>query len=266
MPTEAVDAARAQLEAAGGRIRAAELQQAYLQSIVRGGEDGVAMPDDAAALAAILATLGSEMANASTALHEARQAQIALQEDFTDRRQELAIAEERLAQLQPLADALDMWAVTLDLASAETVTIEIDDIDQEAGWRPYYDVHLNSETGNMRVERSVGLSTGHNWEDVRVTLSTADPQRQRAPSQTAPSRASIFEPRPETRAPGGGLMAMDMLSEAEIAAAPVIEPVAIVEDTAALLQIEGLSMSYPYPDPVSTGAGQQRCLSAVWRD
>lgn len=248
---EALEAAQAALEAAASAVRAAELQQAYLQSIVRGGEDGVAMPEDAAALAAILATLGSEMTNAGTALHEARQAQMALQQEMAERRSELTQAQGALAELYPFGGTVDMWAVTLEVETAGTVTVEIDDLD-DAGWQPFYDVHLDSETGAMVFERQIGLFTSRAWDEVAVMLSTADPRRTLTPSSARPSRASIYEPQPISRtASGGGLMQMDMLAESEVAA-PVIEPV-VIEDIGIQPIVEGLSIIYPYPDPVTIG-------------
>jgi len=250
----ALEAAQAEVEAATAAVQAAELQQSYLQSIVRGGTDGVAMPDDAATLTAILATLGSEMARAGDALQEARATQNARREIAAERQTELAEAQRQLAELQPLQGIVDMWAVTLDMDAADSVTVEIDDV-AYAQWQPYYDVHLDSGTGELRLERAIALYTEHAWTDVDVTLSTANPARPLAPRPVLPSLASIFEPQPISRA-GAGLMSLDTLSESEIAAAPVMEPV-VIESRGIGPIVDGLSITYPYPDPISTSADAQ---------
>ena len=240
---EAVDTAEAALEATMGALRAAELQQAYLQSIVQGGEEGVAMPEDAAALADILATLGDEMVRASQALHDARQEQAARQIDLADRQEALALEERVLIALAPFGTEVDLWAVTIEVDEPGIVTIDITDFQEEAAWAPHYDVHLSSESGALRFDRSVGIYSSEAWQDVAVTLSTADPFRRRAPSGTGRSLARIYEPQPLSRT--------SALAEAA-PASPVIEPVVIVEDTAALaFDVDGLSLSYPYPDLVS---------------
>lgn len=246
----AVELAQSTLEAATSDVQAAELQQSYLQSIVEGGSNGVAMPEDAASLTAILATLGTEMANAGATLHQARQAQNQLREALADRQTELATAQAALARLAPLPTVVDMWAVTLDLDQAETVTLEIGDVDHTAGWRPVYDVHLDSETGALRMARSIALRTGGGWNNVALTLSTGDPRRPRAPSGTPPSRASVYDLQPLART-SGGLTQMDAIAEAEIPQAPMVEPV-VVQDAGLGAILDGLSITYAYPSVVST--------------
>ncbi|MEM9756046.1 MAG: DUF4139 domain-containing protein, partial [Pseudomonadota bacterium] len=191
---DALEAATAELVAAGGAVRAAELQQAYLRAIVQGGETGVAMPEDAAALAAILATLGGEMARADAALHEARQAEAELRAGIEDRQQDLEDAERALADLLPFAESVDLWSVVVEVAEPVTATLEVTEFTQ-GGWRPAYEAHLDSETGALVLERHVLISAGGTlpWQDVAVTLSTADPDRRRGASGAWPSLAQVRE-------------------------------------------------------------------------
>lgn len=246
----AYEATRTEIEAAQGAVRAAELQQAYLLAIVSGGGDGVAMPDDAAALAAILATLGSEMTRADLALHTARQDVQALQQILETRADAVEDAERVLNDLQPIAAVSDMWAVELELSDPGPVSLEVVEATR-ATWQPAYDLHLDSETSRLEVERHVNLMVldGLPWTDVAVTLSTADPRRAIGPSGVWPMPARIFEPLPAASLRTMGAMA-EMAMDAE---APMAEPMLIVEDRAEQLIIDGLSISYGLADPVTVG-------------
>ena len=255
---EAVREAEQSWQAAGSALRAAELQQSYLQAIVAGGEDGVAMPDSAEDLATVLATLGAQMEAAQAAQHSAILAQRDLQEVVEDRREELAAARRALADLQPFPEVVDLWSVELVVAEAGPVTLEVVE-SSYALWVPVYDAHLDSETGALLLERQVALQVDGflPWRGVDVTLSTADPGRQRAPSGLSPSRASIYEARPATRTESfsGGLADMSFDS-----AAPMVEPVMVVEDRSAGILVDGLSLSYRMADPVTIASNGQIIL------
>lgn len=254
---DAAAAAQADLQAGAGAVRAAEVQVAYLTALTRGGEGGVGLPDDAQALIAFLTALGTEMARAEAELHAARQAQIARQEEVAARIEALEDARDALDDLQPVGARADLWSVNVRVAEAQEVRFEIRDV-ARAGWSPGYEVSLDSETGAVRLDRHIRLiaDAGLAWQDVAVTLSTADPARGRRPSPVFPSRASIFEPQPLTR----GSISADALSESEVSGlmlpAPV-EPAMIVEDSAAGPLVAGLSITYDYPNPVTIGPSGQ---------
>ena len=262
---EAVREAEQSWQAAGSALRAAELQQAYLQAIVAGGEDGVAMPDSAEDLATVLATLGSQMEAAQAAQHSAILAQRELQEIVEDRREELEAARRALADLQPFPEVVDLWSIEIVVTETGPVTLEVIE-SSYALWTPVYDAHLDSETGALVLERQVALQVDGflPWRDVEVTLSTANPGRQRAPSGLFPSRASIYDARPATRTESfSGGLADTFASEA-----PVAAPAVIVEDTSAGIFVDGLSLSYQMIDPVTVASsGQVICPSVTsrWR-
>ncbi len=126
----------------------------------------------------------------------------------------------------------------------------------DAGWQPLYDMHLERDSGALRIKRGalVRQTTGENWQDVALTLSTARPSEQTQPGQIWPWVPRIVDPeeiRPLARQKGAdALMSM---------AAPAAEMEnAVVADAT----FDGLSVSYSYPAPVdvTTGADHVRLM------
>ncbi len=149
-----------------------------------------------------------------------------------------------------------MIEVSLSAAAETEAEVTVDYLSYGAGWEPSYELHLDSETGALTIERFVALYTSGTarWQDVAMTFSTAEPTRQRRPSAVFPTPARIMEPAPAASdeiarigSPAFGL--------AEMAPAPVIA----AEPRAALL-LDGLSVSYAYATPVSIGPSGEAIL------
>ncbi|MBF9032990.1 mucoidy inhibitor MuiA family protein [Rhodobacterales bacterium HKCCE2091] len=250
---DAVDAARAEVETAAGSVRAAEVQQSYLTSLA--GGDSATLPDDPTALPALLDALGSGMARAAAAVQAARAAQAEAQEALDDRARELAEAERALADLRPFGDSVDVWAVNVSAEAETDLTLDITEF-VDSGWQPNYEVRLDSETGAMRLDRRIAFWAGGlmPWRDVSVTFSTADPVRQRMPSETYPSLASIHDAQPPRPLPS---VQYESGALRDSVAAPrseaMLEPAVVVEDQTGAPLVEGLSLTYPYLAPVTLG-------------
>jgi uncharacterized protein (TIGR02231 family) len=258
---EALRSAEDAVAAADGSIRALEAQMAYLTALTRGGAEGAAMPADPAVVPQVLATLGAETARVQAELQAARIERRALAEAVTDAQIALSAAANALARLQPLGTAVDVIAVPVQAAAATDGVIRLDYLTYGAGWEPSYEIRLDSETGALDLSRFITVYAGGpaRWQNVEMSFSTAEPNRQRTPSVLSPTPARIIEPPPPgDRADDAAGFSTSLERLLEPQAMPVMEP-AIVEDRAALM-IEGLSVRYDYATPVSIGPSGEAVL------
>lgn len=237
------------LAAADASLRALEVQLSYLEALARGGSDGATMPSDPMILPQVLATLGAETARVQGDRVTAQIARRDLAEALSDRQADLATATATLARLRPFGTTIDVIEVTLSAETATEAEVTLDYLSYAAGWEPGYEFHLDSDTGTLAIERFITLYTSGAaiWQDVATTFSTSEPNRQRSPSEVYASPARIMEPVPPMSAEIGRI-ASPGLALADAAPAPVI-----AAEPRAALQVDGLSVSYSYAEPVSVG-------------
>ncbi len=265
---DAVEAAQDAITEADVRIRAIETQQGYIAAILRGGENGVAMPEDPAQVPQFLATLGAETERLSGEMLEARVARRDLAETLVDAQTALSDANRAFQELRPFGTQINVMAI--DVAAAEDVeaALELSYFTRTASWQPSYELDLDTETGTLEIDRYVTLRTSGvaRWQDVAVTFSTSDPQRARVPSELSSIPARLIDPETEQRS--GGIVALETAADVAPAPAPlaiaqsgyanvaaaVIEPVITAE-------FSGLSVSYPYPEPVSVAPSGEVLLA-----
>lgn len=252
------------LTQADAAIRAIEAQQGYLAGILRGGDNGVAMPEDPTLVPQFLATLGEQTARLADELLTAQVARRDLVEAVDDAQRTYSEAVQALQALSPFG--LNTGVIAVDVTVPEDIEAEItlDYFTHEAAWRPSYELDLDSDTGALEVERFVTLQTtgAARWEDVAVTFSTSDPDRTREPSELSSIPARLIEPVAESLGRVGGF--------ADVAPAPAIAqygagyanvtaPVVVVEAPVEA-EFDGLSVTYRYPAPVSVGPSGQILL------
>jgi uncharacterized protein (TIGR02231 family) len=250
----AVQDAVQRAQAAG---RGAEATMGFLQQL--GANEGLVQAD-AAALSAIAQMITQKASEASRAVVDAgaEAREIALQ---------LAALEEELATAEADLDALL-------LEDEERLYIAVDVLAEQAvagvvtlryftrgyggiGWSPAYELHLDTKDAaatELTVKRAVLLrqDTGENWQDVALTLSTAVPFGQGAPSQLWPHLRRIEEPQPART------QKRVLADVAELSAAPepVIEPV-LAEDAGQQWagDLSGVAATYGFGLPVSLASG-----------
>ncbi len=251
---------------ADASIRAIEAQQGYIAAILRGGENGVAMPQDPTLVPQFLATLGEQTARLADELLTAQMARRDLVEAVDDAQRAFAEAAQALQALAPFGLNIGVIAVDVTVPEAIEADITLDYFTYEAGWRPSYELNLETDPGALEVERFVLLQTSGaaRWEDVAVTFSTSDPNRTREPSELSSTPARLIEPVPESRIAGEVLGTVAPAPQTAIgrygagfadAVAPVVAVEAPVE-----ADFNGLSVSYRYPAPVSVGPTGQILL------
>ena len=144
-------------------VKSAELVTGYL------GRMESSEKTDGKALAGIVSGIES---SAQRAFQRAQQAEIrkrALQE-------ELAPLEFELAQLQ--SGAKKARSVSVHLAVEHAGQVRLSYQVSRAGWQPAYRAALDSTKGHVDLERlaQVSQKTGEDWKDVKLKLSTGQPQ------------------------------------------------------------------------------------------
>ncbi|MEX3017384.1 DUF4139 domain-containing protein [Gymnodinialimonas hymeniacidonis] len=268
---DALQAAQDALVEADAAIRAIETQQTYVAAILRGGENGVAMPEDPTLVPQFLATLGAETERLSQERQAAQVVRRDLAEAVTEAQADVNLAILALQALRPLGTQITAYAIDVEVAEEGELAFELNYMTQGAGWSPSYELELDSETGVMEMERFIVLQTSGSaaWDDVAVTFSTATPGRERRATELSSIPARIVDPNS-----GGSFSGLQVFGAAEDmaesriepqsliagAVAPAMEPVVIVEEGVSGAEFAGLSISYPYSAPVSVGPSGQAIL------
>ncbi|KJS45574.1 MAG: hypothetical protein VR71_01330 [Roseovarius sp. BRH_c41] len=213
--------------------------------------------DGAAALAIdqlrdLTTMIGAETLAARQAEADATRRADTAERALKDQIETLEEARQALNALVPEDEARAMLAVAItsdtETQGMLTVTYTIPD----AGWQPLYDLHLARDSGALRIDRGafVQQSTGENWQNISLSLSTLRPSEQTEPGQIWPWIPRIQDPeeiQPLARGKAeSGLMTM---------AAPMAE--AANADMASA-SFDGLSVTYSYPTPVTVTTGADR--------
>lgn len=251
---EAVDTAKAEL--AGARdalatakadVEAAEARATFLAQVT---SPESATPDDILRLAEIV---GQGTAEARKAATQAAAALRPLRKDVEAKAQALAAAEAALARLAPPAEQNDMLTIEVTTAAAGPIALEFTEQIWDAGWGVDYDMNFDREAGQITMDRKIIVmqDSDRAWSGVDLTLSTARPNDAIEPSYVRPDQARLFKPMP--------LRTMARDDVAGAMAEPVIEPEIVVEAApmvSAGLKVDGLALSYAYPEPVSIAPGE----------
>jgi uncharacterized protein (TIGR02231 family) len=255
---DAVQAAQDALAQADVAIRSIETQQAYIAAILRGGDSGVAMPDDPAMVAQFLSTLGEQTARLSDDLLQTQVARRDLAEAVTDAQRVYADATQAFNALRPFGLQVGVFAVDVTVAEDTEAELNLSYFTNSAGWRPSYELDLDTDTGALAIDRFVTLQTygAARWQDVAVTFSTSAPDRTREPSEVYSRPARLQTPSLSDLTAGEALQDVDsrIASRPEIAGYAAGLPALVVESAPIVAEFNGLAVSYPYPEPVSVSA------------
>jgi len=113
---------------------------------------------------------------------ELRRSALELLDDQARVRRELAMLvreETRLADDQPVAKGKSGWrSVRFDVWTPGAATLRVRYTVASTYWRPTYRAALDSSRGTLRIDRQAEIvqASGEDWSDVRVKLSTRQPQ------------------------------------------------------------------------------------------
>lgn len=261
VPTAAEQAAKDAVLAAAADVQAAQLTLSRIDAEVEAHQaranflasvavDGGAMT--AEAVQSLARMIGTEMLAAREAALAAAQPRPAAERAVKD-------AEEVLARAEAARDALDRGdqqyaalSVAITAAKAGPVALTLVHYLGDAGWEPVYDLNLTRE-GDDRLDLNravlVHQETGEDWSQVALTLSTAQPSNQSAPSSLWPELRQIYDPAEEQDL----ARASDAMAEGAATLAAPMEPEPVVVTAAAA--IEGDVVVYNYPGKVDVASG-----------
>ena len=240
---------------------AAAARAAFLQDLARARGEASLTAATVSDLRALASLVGEEVLAARTAVLEAEaqavDAEIALKSD----EQALTRAQSALAVLvAPPEGQGQALTLSLQTSAGGPVTLTVDTLVDEAGWSPTYDLRLTRGPDVLLVTRGVLVrqDTGEDWRGVALTLSTARPSEQGAPSALWPDlRRIVSQDELDRAAPAEG--------SASYADAPAAEPVMAAPaaggfgfDTAILGQV--FAFTFGAPVDIRTGADALRLV------
>ncbi len=253
---QARDAAEVRLTAKQDELDAARVLLTALQAKAD-YLAGVAPPAeaDAEGILAIAEMVSTQTAETRAAILAAKADLRPLEEEVADLEGEFDAAEAALARLSPPGAENDMLTVEVTVAEAGPVALEMTEQSGSAGWRVDYDLNLDRDAGEITMDRKliVVQNDGRTWADVMLTLSTARPNDQIAPSEVYSDLADIYNPQLARNAPPEPMVEMEMAEESRGAADMAVAPAPM---QTAGLKVDGLAVSYVYPDPVTIASGE----------
>ncbi|WP_167085942.1 mucoidy inhibitor MuiA family protein [Massilia frigida] len=151
--------------------RSAAIVKGYLERYNGGVPDGgkAQGPDNGKALAGVIDTLGR---GASEALLKIQK--LAVQQRELDKK--IAAMESDLAGLN--SDDKNVRSIVVRLSAAKAGALTVSYQRDNAGWKPGYRASLDSAASRVDLERlaTISQSTGEDWSNVKLTLSTSQPR------------------------------------------------------------------------------------------
>jgi uncharacterized protein (TIGR02231 family) len=243
-------------------VEAQSAKNAYLRSLTGAALTGA----DADAMRAASNMVAEEL---EKAWKDQYAASIALRADEKARdeaRKVVQQAEQDLNRLAPPTGSVTMLALSVEAANAGLVEMTLDSLIYNAGWRADYDLDLTrGDDANVSMERKVIMqqSSGELWSDIDLILSTANPFAQVNPSMPHPSQAFLAQPKGKagyasSRIESQAVSNYDLSRVADGAPAPVL-----AEAVHATAVIDGLSVTYDYPQPVNLASGGGELILAL---
>ncbi len=173
---------QAESAAAGLVINAANARIKLLESIGTQQAQGAAAALEAQTLStdtltALVSLVGNETLTALQDAQAARSEMAAISRDMQALQQDLSKAREDLARLVEPADWSYGIALQVEAAAPASGPLQISYVVEQARWYPVYRFMLDTESNTLKVARSVTVAqqTNEDWQDVVVTVSTADP-------------------------------------------------------------------------------------------
>ena len=243
-----LDLALAQKLAAVAEIRlqakASDEEIGFLRGLNQRAPAAAAATDDLRATAQMV---NDEVLAAARRSFEAEQQALAAERALIPEREALDRAKQALAAL------MDAGKHATLLATVEgSGRIEITTYTENADWWPVYDLRLDRKGKTLTLERGafVKQNSGEDWTNVDLTLSTARPSEQSAPTEVYPNLRRIAPPPPA----GVVADAAAPMMEAPVMAASKAAPVAARAQT----EITGETVSYHYPGPASLRGGVEQ--------
>lgn len=252
----AVAAARAEVRRLEAALRGRDAAVAEIRARAQAADDTIGFLRDlaradgaqAANLAALADTVTDRMLAARRAAIQAETEAKAAETGREDDQRALDDARARLEALE--TPEADRTALVLEIeTTAPEARLDLSSATGGASWSPVYDLRLDSAAGTVTLDRGVSIaqSTGEDWPEAALTLSTARPAGQAGASTVEPWFPQVVE-----AAPADAAMR-------QMAAAPIAAPApeAAYDAVPAALETAriGGTVVYRYPAKVAVRSG-----------
>lgn len=191
---------------------------------------------------------------------ETNTARVALQQELRTVEETIRKLEQELRQIQTGRRDSITAAIQVQAETAGQAQFELSYQLGGASWSPVYDAALDTESGKLALTQAayVRQSTGEDWRDAQLTVSTARPSAGAAMPELSPWWIDFYQPpvplEPRLRKESKVEMADEMLAGAM---APRAEPQA-AEEVVAASQVSEFSVHYRIPGRVSVPADNSR--------
>lgn len=249
----AVETAEADLtavkDARADALLARDAGHARLQFLAKLGQGDAPQPSDN--LRALSQMIGEETLTARQSIINAERAARALEPQLEDSREALAKAKAALAALDTETGPRAFLAVTITADAATQGEVSLRYASGAMHWAPVYDVHLTrGDSPRIAWDRFavVSQSSGEDWVDVDLTLSTVRPSGQTDPNEVYAQLLRLYDP-------------VDLQPVRKTMAAPAQAEIAgfansamdapVMAEERAQMGFDGINYTYQYPAPVS---------------
>jgi uncharacterized protein (TIGR02231 family) len=178
-----------------------------------------------------------------------------IERERQDLREETEALKEEMQDLSSYAENLKTVAFDVHPEKAGEYRLEISYLIYGATWQPYYDLRANPSLGKVELGYfgKIQQSTGEDWADVGITLSTAQPSQGGQAPEPYPWYINLYMPQAELKAKRAAApMAKSMPAEAEAA-----QGMAMRDEFVPAPPVEaGISVMYPLPGRFSVKSGE----------
>ena len=231
-------------------VRAAKAQTDFLTAL----GTSEALPMDVATLRELAQMIGDQTLVAGQAAGQAQTSIRILMEERKDRTEDVADAQATLDALLTADQDRTRLTLTATAQAAGEATVEVSYHVDDAAWAPVYNLRLTTgDTSSVELERGAAVRqySGEDWGDVSMTLATVQPSGQTWPGTIYSDLRRIEDPaKPKAR-----MNAEAALGAAADMAPPSPVPEIIQEPAMAVAILDGPSVQYAFPRPVSLANG-----------
>ncbi len=124
---------------------------------------------------------------------------LAFEDEINDMKKELGLLERKLAELTAGSSKTRRQAVVyISSADAKKAAIELNYLVDNANWNQLYNLRANPDNSAVTIEYNAVINqiSGEDWDNVTLTLSTAEPAMVAEPPVLEPMMVALFQPVP----------------------------------------------------------------------
>ncbi len=240
-----------------GRVRALDTQAAFIERLARLPEQPLAegeRPLEPQQWPAAWQAIGSGM-------EETNLARLKLQQQQRELKLQIEKLEQQLRQIQ--TGRRDTLTALLHIEAPQagkarfTLSYQL----PNATWTPTYEANLETETGRLDLTQGAAVrqSSGEEWENVTLTVSTARPSAGAVMPELAPWWIDFSRPRPVLhREKAAGLADRHAAPMAMAPSAQLEEEMVAADEVVAASEASEFSVRYRVPGRVSVPADNSR--------